>query len=459
MIAAMATGLINPFGPSGPEGDALLASTQVSGDLHDAKGSTALADAKASREIYRLPGGPLVIAIGTEARRENLDDSFTSLLTSGDVLGAGGDRHPVSASRTAQALYAEAGIPFAKAWEGQLAARYDHYSDFGGTLNPKLALRWQPLTSLMLRASWGTGFRAPTLPDLFTPFSHGFTSDQAQDPLRCPVTGLPQDCGGSFPALMGGNPSLEPEKSKQLNAGVVWEPLPRLSMGLDYWRIHKTNTIGVVPEDSLFLYHDHFASNFVRGPPDATFPNLPGPIQTVLEWNQNLGSLVTAGFDIGVSYRGQATPLGRFGFALNGTYISEWQQQLDGVNYTSAVGNTVVGPIPRWRHQLALNWDSGPWGGTLVQTFQNGYSEPDILTCDDNGNCGNRRVGSYSVWDVQGSYAGFKNTKIVLGIRNLLDQAPPFTQASSGFFETAYDGAYADPRGRTYYARLTFTFR
>src|SRR5207249_3440962 len=72
---AMATGLVNPFGPSGPEGDALLRGTTINGDFHSAEGTTWLVDAKASRELLRLPGGALAIALGAEARREKLDNT------------------------------------------------------------------------------------------------------------------------------------------------------------------------------------------------------------------------------------------------------------------------------------------------------------------------------------------------------------------------------------------------
>ena len=47
--------------------------------------------------------------------------------------------------------------------ELNLAARYDDYSDFGNTTNPKISARWAPIESLAFRASWGTGFRAPSL--------------------------------------------------------------------------------------------------------------------------------------------------------------------------------------------------------------------------------------------------------------------------------------------------------
>ena len=230
LSAALATGLVNPFGPSGPEGDALLRGTTVAGPFHAAEGKTWLVDARASRDILRLGDRFVALALGAEARIEELDNTFSAVANSGDVLDAGGDHHSIGHSRSAQALYAELDVPFTTTFESQLAARYDHYGDFGGTANPKLALRWQPLQPVLFRASWGTGFRAPTLYDLWTPQQRAFTAPGIPDPLRCPTTGSTSDCAGEFPAVIGGNPSLQPETSKQVNAGIVWSPAPAFSL-------------------------------------------------------------------------------------------------------------------------------------------------------------------------------------------------------------------------------------
>ncbi len=221
LIAAMATGLINPFGPSGPAGDALLASTQIGGTVRASSGTTRSIEAKLSRDIYDLPAGPLAMALGTELRRENFSDNADFDLASGQILG-GTQVGAKSASRSVDAVFAELNVPVVKDVETQIAARFDHYSDFGGTVNPKIAVRWQPVRSLLLRSSWGTGFRVPTLYDLYTPLTQGQTGSAFDDPLRCPTTGSSQDCGNNFRLLSGGNPALVPEKSKQFNAGAIW---------------------------------------------------------------------------------------------------------------------------------------------------------------------------------------------------------------------------------------------
>ena len=367
----------------------------------------------------------------------------------------------MAGSRTAEALYIEASVPFAKGFEAQLAARYDHYSDFGGTVNPKVALRWQPIRSLLLRTSWGTGFRAPTLPDLFTPATHS-AAGEFEDPIRCPITGYETDCAASANVVSGGNPNLKPETSEQFNVGVVWELSPGLSLTVDYWKINKSAVIGTLSDTALFANYDRFApTHIVRGPVDPAYPNLPGPIDTIIEMNENLGNLRTSGIDVDVNWNGPATSIGRFSFALNGTYIINWEQQLDGVNYVSGLAQTVdgiVGPIPRWKHHLALGWNLGPWGATLGQTYQSGYQDANIDAFGNPLSVPPRRVAPYDVWDLQGRYTGFRNTTLVLGIKNLMDRAPPFTNQPFSM-QVGYDPIYADPRGRMFYGRLTYAFK
>jgi iron complex outermembrane receptor protein len=459
MVDAMASGLVNPFGASGPVGNALLAGTQITGQTRSARGTTYDLLATASRQGIALPGGPLAFAVGAELRHEQLGNDFAPVVTQGDVLGVSVAAQPVSGSRSAQALFAEVSAPFAEGVEAQLAARYDHYSDFGSTVNPKAALRWQPLRSLLLRTSWGTGYRAPPLYDLYTP-QQPTTILFYEDPARCPVTGLPQDCVGPYSAVVGGNPNLQPETSKQFNAGVVWEPASGLSIAVDYWRIDKSNLIGTLDPATIFDNPERYgSSNLVRGPADPAYPDLPGPIQTVILTQQNLGKLVTSGIDVDLAWRGPATDIGRFGFGLNGTYVTEWKLQPDGLNYESAVGRiAVAGPLPRWKHYAALNWTFGAWGATMAQTYQSGYEDANIFPARVSPEAAvPRRVASYRVWDLQARYAGWRDTVIALGVKNLFDRDPPFTNQPFTT-QVGYDPNYADPRGRTIYARLTVAF-
>jgi len=457
LVDAMATGLVNPFGPSGPEGDALLASTEVGGEYHRGTARTWLVDARASGEVVRLPTGPLSVAFGAEWRRESLDNSYAALAQSGDVIGTGRNEAAVDARRDVAAVYAEASVPIARGLEAQLAVRHDDYSDFGGTTNPKVALRWQPDPRFLARASWGEGFRAPSLYDLYTPLRAGRTSPFVEDPLRCPQTGQPSDCLGEFPTVFGGNPALGPEASEQFNAGLVWEPVLGFSIGIDYWNIRKSGVImPLFAEEVLRPDSPWLASNVVRGPVEPAYPDLPGPIERLILVTENVGNLRTAGYDLRIAWRGSATPAGTFSLALDGTYVESYEWRFDDGSRLDGAGRNTFGTTPRWRHYLSLGWSYDAWTTTLAQTFQSSYDEIDDRACDDTG-CPDRKVGSYNTWDLQLRYAAAPVT-VALGVRNLFDRAPPFTSFTTSF-ANGFDAYYADPRGRTYYATLAYAFR
>ena len=449
-VPAMATGLINPFGESAQAGLDLLASTQFKGIVRNATGVVDQVDAQASRDGLTLPGGPLAVAFGGEARREQLDDWPAPILDAGDIMGSPFEISPQSASRNVAAVFAEASVPFAKGWELLASLRYDRYSDFGGTTNPKVALRWQPAKTLLMRASWGRGFRAPTLPDLHTQ-QFAATTALLKDPERCPQS--PVDCGYSeYPTIYGGNPDLEPETSRQATAGFVWEPVPDWSVGAEGWWIRKDDVIAALEPEFIMEHYDVYGqSNVWRGPPDPGHPGLPGPIRAILANNQNLGGITTSGVDVALRARTSAGAFGRWTFSLDGTYVNEFTATLPGLDPEQDAGRYgVYGAIPRWRHYAQLAWQEGAWSATLAQTFQSGVTD-----ANPNAQGQSRRVGSYGLWDVQATWTGWRNATVALGVHNLLDTDPPFTNSAGNGF----DPAYAQTRGRSFYARLSYAFR
>ena len=455
--AVMATGLVNPFGDTGPDGLAILQSAQVSGSVRTAKGTLDQVDFNLSRDLTLLPGGPLAIAFGAEGRQERLSDVPAAPLATGSVLGFPFEISAQSASRNAGAAYAEVNLPVAKGLELGASVRYDHYSDFGGTTNPKVAVRWQPTPSLLLRGAWGTGFRAPTLPDLFTPrFTRIVSGPGIYDPVRCPVTQSFDDCAGEYGWQQGGTTTLQPETSTQYSAGAIWEPVPGVSVGIEWWRLEKQNSVGnFIPQYIVGNYDALGATNVVRGPVDPAYPDLPGPIQSLLGWNENMIDLTTDGIDVALKAVTTSPALGRLQFSLDGTYIHSYVVGVSRITPFEIAGTYGLEPVPRWRHYAQLNWQRGAWGATLAQTFQSSYTDEVPL---DTAPAPTRTVGTYSVWDVQGVYAGFRNMSIAAGIRNLLDTDPPLTFQTRSW-QIGYDPGYANPRGRTFYLRLTYAFK
>ncbi len=424
IIPALRSGLINPWGPSGPEGQALLQSTVYKGTPQTADGSTSLISAVASREVITLPAGPLAVAVGAEARIERLSYDWDPAVLTGDSP-VGEQLKAISGDRTVYALFAELNVPIARGLDAQLAVRFDDYSDFGSTTNPKVALRWQPLRALLLRGSWGEGFRAPPLYSLSEPTIDGGVAAPIEDPIRCPITGSVDDCFATVPFTSGGNPNLQPETSTQWNVGVVWEPVRGLSLGVDYWNIEQQGTISALDPFNSINYA-RFPARVIRGPIDPATPTLPGPIIGFDASLINLGTTQTSGIDVSINWNAPTTEVGNFRIGLQGTYVLQFDTQIDGVNYVSLLGDAADGaPVPRWRSALTVDWTLGPWGATLAQIYASGYDEPLPFPAE-----GTRNVGAVSTWDLQIRYAGFADWQIAAGIRNLLDEEPPFSLTS-----------------------------
>jgi iron complex outermembrane receptor protein len=461
--AAMNSGLINPFGAQTPAGMSMLQAIVLNIDARKATGTTDSVDGHMSREIFDLPAGAVSMAVGGEVRHEKLNDSVDPELASGDVLGASATSNTTGA-RSVAAAYTEFVIPVVRHLEAQVALREDHYSDFGNTFNPKVALRWQPSKEWLFRASYGTGFRAPTLPDLYASQTSGTTASIFNDQLRCP-NGNPvvpatayYDCGDQFPTQTQGNSHLQPEKSKQDAFGFFYEPSSGFSIGMDYWRINKTNVIEQLP-DALFDTPAGFAtySQFiVRNPatpgstvaPQIAYINLP---------KRNFGSLRTDGVDVELNARQNFHEYGRLQAKLSGTYVMDYLQQFDaGLPYLQNAGTFLPltnQAIPRWRHVATVDWTAGAWDTSLTQNYQSSYTDENL---DQNGNM--RKVSSYETYDWQGNYSGFKGFRLTLGVKNLFDRSPPFSNQSS-FYLAEYDPTYADPRGRFIYGTISWTFK
>jgi iron complex outermembrane receptor protein len=119
----------------------------------------------------------------------------------------------------------------------------------------------------------------------------------------------------------------------------------------------------------------------------------------------------------------------------------------------TAYGAVNTGIIPRYKQYATVTWDQGPWSVTVANTYQTSYQD---WGTDLNGNF--RTVGSMSLWDLQGTYSGFKNLTLTLGVKNLFDTNPPVSNQQNTF-QLGFDPSYYDPRARFVYGSLRYAFR
>lgn len=460
------SGLVNPFGANTPEVQAQLRATSFLGDAYKIKSTLTSLAARGSRELAPLRGGALGLAVGAEVRKEDYLFDPSPTIQTGDISGYGGNFLVTDRSRNVMAAFVELNAPVLKSLEFNGAVRFDHYQGVGNSTTPKLSMRWQPVREVLVRGSAGRGFRAPSLQDLYLPATLGVTTVGLNDPLRCVGSnaGNNNDCNTQFSTTFGGNPNLKPEKSTNLTLGLVLEPTRNLSIGIDGFKIKLTDTIvnGVVPE--LMLQTADNANKYsyliTRG---AASGGLPGPITNIDQRNLNLGTTWVNGFDLDARWTIPAGEWGKFTASLSGTYFRRYDtSNPDGTIEPGVdlVNTSTGGVVPRWKHYLALDWTRGSWGATIAQNWQKSYYDiPGTFQDPDDPGYTPRIVGAYETYDAQVSYSGFDKVKLTLGVRNLFDRDPPFSNAGGQTsFQTGYDPEYGDPRGRFFYGSVSYSF-
>ena len=466
ILPLLNSGQVNFFGPNTPQVEAQIRAANFVGDAYSTKTSIESFGATASREIAKLPAGSLAIALGAEWRKEKFSTDPSPEMQIGDIATYGGNQLPMSRSRKAKALLAEVDVPIIEKMDGNIAVRWDDYDTVGSKTTPEIRWRWQPVDQVMLRASFGKGFRAPSLTELYQPVTTGVSAPGLDDPARCEQTESPTDCGTQFNIRIGGTPTLKPETSTNYTLGFVFEPTSGASFGLDAFKVKLKNPIifGIDP-GSLLDNEARFPGFVTRGAPTPTIcAGCPGPVQEINQLNLNLGATNVDGVDADMRYRLATGKAGTFTVALVGTYFSKYEiQQPDGtflsvVGRVSPIVNGAGGVIPRWHHYFSLGWNIGPWEAVVSQNYQASYI--DIDGTRQTATDPIHRVASYQTFDLQGSYSGIEHVKVALGLKNAFDKDPPYTNAGGqNYFQAGYDPGYADPRGRFYYGTVSYSFK
>jgi len=470
LLDGLSNGSLNPFGLQDAAGDAYLKSIGVDGALDRYSHSSYLGlDASASRAIFALPGGDAMFAVGADLHRDTTSDTKTAI-TALVTYANSGPAHGEGA-RNVAALYAELDLPVTAKLDLDFAARDDHFSDYGNTINPKASFRYEVNKSLMFRGSANTGFRAPSLFDAYgyrVAGANGTTAAKWDDPVLCPggtpgVAGtghaLPgyvasTVCNTTLPKQTGANPNLVPETSRGFTLGTVIEPTKSLTMSFDYWNIRMKHMLANLPEQVYFLDPVKYASLFVRNPD--------GTINYINNTTMNLGGQKAAGVDVSGTYTFPHSAYGDVKVQLDGTYLTQFDNQLDdGSAFVSNIGqfglasNGTTSSFPiityRWKHTLALSYAKDAWSTQLTQNYNSKYTDQNLVAQQYW-----RNINSYKLWNWTTTYTGFKHIQVIAGISNLFNAPPPVTNSS--LYSFGYLSSAASPIGRAYNLRMTYTF-
>ena len=457
LYAALATGIINPWVGAGQSqteaARQLIESTKFRGDFQHGKTTLTQIDGSVSGELFQLPAGALAMAAGFDLRREGYN--FAQDVDATQILLSPGNAALKDASRTVKAVYAELLVPVTKDLEMQLAIRRDDYSLVGATTNPKVAFRYQPADFLLFRGSASKGFLAPSFQQLYSGSLSQELPNGVIDQEGCAKhPGVPEYCAiDRLDYRTGGNTNLKPETSKQGSVGFVIEPFKGYSASFDYWAINtKDRILNRTPQIVLANYQA--LNQYIHRNPDGTIEYVQAG------WINAAGSRVR-GLDVGLRGEGKINDA-KWTATLDGTYMDSFKfAEYQGQEYQELVGKFYTRDLYlRWKHNASFGVSRGDWSGLLVQSFSSGYK--DQLP---NGGKGSPPPGfkpdvsSYTTYNLSGTYTGFKNTTITVGIQNLFDRDPPFTAHNvDEVVGAGWDPRVADPRGRSLSFQLKYKF-
>jgi iron complex outermembrane receptor protein len=414
--------------------------------------------------LVTLPGGPLKAALGVSYRRETYES--TQLQTS---LGQTTSTGQPESRRQVFSVYGEIvaptvldpdAIPGFRRLDLSIAGRYDHYSDFNSTLNPKLGLSWEVIPGLSLRGTFGTSFQAPLLSQVHTPLNI--------ETQLLPDTASPTGSTDTI-ILQGGNLSLRPETSRSYTGGFDLKPttVPGFSLSMTFFYINFTDKISTPPTSSGGIYSLNdplLLPYFGKGPLtpgtaqayfdspafSGDFAKLgPSAVQAIFDDQlTNLGTTVQSGLDL-TTHHAWSLDRGRLNLSLNVERLFENNSRTVTFGPVASLLNTFTEP-PKWKGRAGALWTQGPLTASASINYVNSYQNS-LFTPSE----------PISAWTTGDLYLGYKTGEAVpwplrqwavaLSIANVTDAHPPRVRIPASFTGESvipFDPANASPVGR-----------
>ena len=415
--------------------------------------------ADASGNIVRLPSGNVKGAIGWQLRRERFSRHFGGLFT---YLGG------IKKTRTVGAMFAEVDVPLLPPRQSvsenttlalHLAARYEHYSDFGSSFNPRAGLAWNPVEGLRIRGTVSTSFKPPNFYELYGA-QYAFLTNA---PDANSASGV-----SPYLELDGSNPNLKAERSTEWTAGFDLMPksVRGLSIHATYFQIRFKGRIAApnVPFLDVFSSVSSYEP-FIQDNPssaelnaltqaptqytnDTIYPGFGPPAALsdalVIMNNrlQNIGLTRVSGVNDTVSYENDSDGF-RYHAGINTVYLSQYQNVPVSGAVPINVLNTLENPV-NFRGRLTAGIEKRGLSFNGALNYVNHYIDPTGAVPID--------IASWTTVDLQMAYRvpnwhwPMDGLQLALSCTNCLDRAPPAVRSSSFLF--GYDPTNASPLGR-----------
>ncbi len=447
--------------------------------------------------LFTLPGGDAGAAFVVEGGNQGWDSSPDPRLMQQVTVDYGNGHTydtpyywgtsatPGAGHRSRYAATTEFKLPLLKQLTLDVSGRYDSYKVSGQDVSHgtyMLGLEYRPLDTLLLRGRYGTAFKVPTLSDEFQRPSGYYNS--VTDYLNCGRLGFSganvSSCPSryetvQFQGTTMGNPALKPITATVWTYGLVWAPVERMSISVDYLHWNISNEVNQM--SAAALSNDEYlcdigtidpssqtcktAFSLIQRGPGQTQNGIPllGQITGITTPKVNVSreqvNAISAHFDYGMD-------IGAFGKLV-------WAASYSDVLKHTYQDYPQDKPVDELRHpawstdfkskaNASLSWLKGEWSSTL---YVNRYGRtPNYLASqlDNYTDKGTGKLGAWILWNASVTYSPIKNLGLSLQIQNLFNKMPPVDNSYPGTTWGPYNSDNYNPYGRSFYVEANYRF-
>ncbi|MGI2153513.1 TonB-dependent receptor plug domain-containing protein [Shewanella oncorhynchi] len=392
-------------------------------------------------ELFDLSAGAVGFALGAEYRRESGFYNPDPIVVAGESTAAQQD--PTDGNYNVISIFQEVSVPFTEKLTGEFALRLDDYSTFGKATTWKIGLTYAATDELMVRGVAATGFRAPSVAELYGGNSGSF------DYLTNPWLSAAEQ-PGQILVNRTSDPDLKPEESESYTAGLVYSPsyLEGMSVTLDYWRFKVADAIARLDTQTgldACKKGDASACKTFNITSDGDLTDLTNALT-------NVGSQDTSGIDFNLAYNFAALGLD---WKINNdmTYLLNFEQ--DNEDYTGTIDGN-FGAYSKIRNNFSISAGLDDWSIMYFNRYI--ASMDDTYTVYDDNDVPSgavRTADSVLYHNISGTYHVNDMTTVSLGIKNFTDEKPSYVTNGSdaGTVPEVYDTI-----GRTIYGGVTVKF-
>lgn len=458
LLDAIAKGtynFVNPDANTQAQNDFLMPT-----DIADASSDLDQIEGVVSARLADLSGGPLQLGAGGSVYYEAVDAPSGNSDVNGPTqrwftLNAFGTQ----GSRWVKSAFAELDAPVLKQVDINASGRYDSYTSGQHAFSPKLGIKVVPIRQLALRGTWSRGFRIPSFGEANALPTTGYVSNNVSlfndaylAQYGC-TTATFSSCpayirAGSYGQTSLATPDLQPERSRNITLGAIFEPVRNVSFTADFYAIRKTGAI-TAPSNApaLLAYYNGqpIPAGYVVVPdaPDPNFPNATPRVAFVQAHLVNANTIIARGLDFGASIKHDFGPV-RWNSFLDAEYILRLETKFpDGhvERYDGTLGNfnlTAGSGTPKlhgsWLNSfdfgnLELNVTTNLFGGYDLSAMDQGTGYKDCGLDDGSVPC---QVPNYWTFDLNAQYKFLDKFTLSATVLNVFDRLPPLDPVTYG---------------------------